>query len=85
MPENVAIDFSQFPDSRGHFGPYGGQFVAETRMECIVYRDLEDVRHALRLDGKTKLLSCVATDRDTVKTVLLELLYSILKEMESGK
>jgi hypothetical protein len=47
--------------------------------------DLEDVRHALRLDKETKLLPCVATSRDTVKTVLLELLYSILKEMESGK
>jgi len=35
MPENVAIDFSQFPDSRGHFGPYGGQFVAETLMEAL--------------------------------------------------
>jgi signal recognition particle receptor subunit beta len=47
--------------------------------------ELDDVRHALRLDAKTKLLPCVATDRSTVKTVLLELLYSILKEMESGK
>jgi len=25
-------DFSQFPDQRGHFGPYGGLFVAETLM-----------------------------------------------------
>ena len=35
MPDNIAIDFSQFPDSRGHFGPYGGQFVAETLMEAL--------------------------------------------------
>ena len=27
-----SIDFSRFPDERGHFGPYGGQFVAETLM-----------------------------------------------------
>jgi len=46
--------------------------------------ELEDMRHALRLDAKVKLLPCVATNRDTVKTVLLELLYSILTEMESG-
>jgi signal recognition particle receptor subunit beta len=47
--------------------------------------DLDDMRHALRLDSKTKLLPCVATDRHVVKNVLLELLYSILEEMENGK
>ncbi|MFO0042701.1 MAG: tryptophan synthase subunit beta [Pseudomonadota bacterium] len=26
------IDFSQWPDARGHFGPYGGAYVAETLM-----------------------------------------------------
>jgi signal recognition particle receptor subunit beta len=46
--------------------------------------DLDDMRHALRLDSKVKLLPCVATDRNTVKNVLLELLYSILAEMEGG-
>src|SRR4026208_592113 len=46
--------------------------------------DLDDMRHALRLDGKVKFLPCVATDKDSVKSVLLELLYSILAEMESG-
>ncbi|MFO1431108.1 MAG: tryptophan synthase subunit beta [Candidatus Competibacteraceae bacterium] len=35
MPEHKAIDFSQFPDTRGHFGPYGGQFVAETLMAAL--------------------------------------------------
>jgi hypothetical protein len=45
--------------------------------------DLEDMRHVLRLDSKVKLLPCVATKRDTVKEVLLELLYSILEEMET--
>jgi hypothetical protein len=42
------------------------------------------MRHALRLDSRVKLLPCVATDRNTVKNVLLELLYSILAEMEGG-
>jgi signal recognition particle receptor subunit beta len=46
--------------------------------------DLEDMRIALRLDPKVKLLPCVATNKDTVKTTLLELLYSILAEMESS-
>ena len=46
--------------------------------------ELEDMRHALRLDSRVKLLPCVAMDRNTVKNVLLELLYSILAEMEGG-
>ncbi|OGO24404.1 MAG: GTP-binding protein [Chloroflexi bacterium RBG_16_51_16] len=45
----------------------------------------EDIRHALRLESKVKILPCVATERDTVKAVLLELLYNILEEMEPGK
>lgn len=29
------IDYYCYPDSKGHFGPYGGQFVAETLMEPL--------------------------------------------------
>jgi len=47
--------------------------------------DIDDMRIALRLDPKVKFLPCVATDKETVKTVLLELLYSILAEMEGDK
>jgi len=47
--------------------------------------ELEDVRHALRLDAKTKLLPCIATNKAQVKQVLLELLYSILAEMDSSR
>jgi hypothetical protein len=46
--------------------------------------DIEDLRNVLRLETKVKLISCVATDRDSVKAILLELLYSILAEMENG-
>ncbi len=47
--------------------------------------DLEDIRIALRLSPKVKLLPCVAVDKEAVKAVLLEFLYSILAEMdESG-
>jgi uncharacterized protein len=45
--------------------------------------DPEDLRIALRIEEEVKLLPCVATDKESVKTVLLELLYSILEEMES--
>ncbi len=47
--------------------------------------DVSDMRHALRLDTKVKILPCTAIARDSVKTVLLELLYSILAEMEHGE
>lgn len=46
--------------------------------------DLEDMRISLRLEPNVKLLPCVAKDKESVKTVLLELLYSVLAEMESG-
>ncbi len=47
--------------------------------------DLDDMRLALRLDPKVKLLTCVATNKEKVKSVLLELLYGILAEMEEGR
>jgi len=39
----------------------------------------EDIRYALKLDGSIKVLPCVATDKASVKNILLELLYSILE------
>jgi hypothetical protein len=42
----------------------------------------EDLRIALKIDPKVKVLPCVATDKEKVKAVLLELLYSILEVME---
>jgi small GTP-binding protein len=47
--------------------------------------EVDDIRIALRLSDKVKLLPCSALDREAVKNVLLELLYSILAEMESGQ
>ena len=38
----------QLPDARGHFGPYGGRFVAETLMEPL--RRLEEAYFSLRDD-----------------------------------
>ena len=32
MPINEEMNFTAMPDARGHFGPYGGVFVAETLM-----------------------------------------------------
>lgn len=43
----------------------------------------DDLRIALRIDENVKLLPCVARDKEKVKAVLLELLYSILEEMDT--
>jgi len=41
----------------------------------------DDLRIALRVRPDVKLLPCVATDKESVKGVLLELLYTILDTM----
>jgi signal recognition particle receptor subunit beta len=58
--------------------------VAANKQDCQDAWDVDDLRHALRLDPKIKILPCVATNKPMVKKVLLELLYSILNEMEKG-
>jgi hypothetical protein len=40
------------------------------------------MRIVLRVDSEIKVVPCVAQDKETVKDVLLELLYSILALME---
>jgi uncharacterized protein len=59
--------------------------VAANKQDVKDAWEVDDMRHALRLDSKVKLVPCIATDRDSVKTILLELLYSILSEMENGE
>jgi small GTP-binding protein len=58
--------------------------VAANKQDLEDAWELDDMRIALRLDPKLKFLPCVATDKDSVKNVLLELLYSILAEMEAA-
>ncbi len=55
--------------------------VAANKQDSADAWDLDDLRIALRLDPAIKLLPCVAKDRESVKSVLLELLYAILDEM----
>jgi signal recognition particle receptor subunit beta len=45
----------------------------------------DDLRIALRIDPKVKLLPCVAVDKDSVKEVLLELLYTILDSIDEDE
>ncbi|MDX1663853.1 MAG: ATP/GTP-binding protein [Candidatus Promineifilaceae bacterium] len=42
----------------------------------------EDLRIILRLRPEVKVLPCVALDKESVKNVLLELLYSVLERMD---
>ena len=56
--------------------------VAANKQDMENAWEIDDMRVALRLDPKVKLLPCIATRKDDVKKVLLELLYSILAEME---
>lgn len=58
--------------------------VAANKQDMNDAWEIEDMRHALRLDPAIKLMPCIATDRNSVKEILLELLYSILAEMGKG-
>jgi hypothetical protein len=59
--------------------------VAANKQDIPEAWSVEDLRIALKLDPSTKCLPCVANDKETVKTVLLELLNSILQEIEGGE
>ncbi len=59
--------------------------VAANKQDLKDAWELDDMRVALRLDPKVKFLPCVARDKESVKKVLLELLYTILAEMELNK
>lgn len=56
--------------------------VAANKQDLSDAWETDDMRIALRLDPHVKMLDCVATHKDSVKKVLLQLLYSILEEME---
>jgi len=58
--------------------------VAANKQDKADAWDIVDMRHVLRLSPEVKLLSCVAIDKESVKTIILELLYNILEEMEKG-
>jgi small GTP-binding protein len=57
--------------------------VAANKQDMEDAWDVDDLRIALKLDESIKLLPTVASDKESVKTVLLELLYSILEEMKA--
>lgn len=56
--------------------------VAANKQDLEDAWDPTDLRIALRIPNEIKMVPCVATDQESVKQVLLELLYSILSLME---
>jgi uncharacterized protein len=57
--------------------------VAANKQDMSEAWPAEDLRIALRIEDNVKLLPCVARNKETVKQVLLELLYAILEEMDT--
>jgi hypothetical protein len=51
--------------------------VAANKQDMADAWSAEDLRIALKVRPEIKLLPCVAIDKESVKNVLLELLYSI--------
>jgi small GTP-binding protein len=58
--------------------------VAANKQDSPEAWTVDDLRIALKLDPSVKCLPCIAQKKDTVKTVLLELLGSVLAEIEGG-
>lgn len=59
--------------------------VAANKQDSPDAWDVEDLRLALRIDPKIKVLPCVAMKKSSVKNVLLELLYEILEEIDMNQ
>jgi len=56
--------------------------VAANKQDKLDAWEINDMRIALRLESRVKLLNCIAIEKDAVKSIILELLYSILEEMK---
>ncbi len=56
--------------------------VAANKQDMEDAWDPEDLRIALRIPQEIKVLPCVATDKESVRQVLLELLFSVLEVMD---
>ena len=56
--------------------------VALNRAEGLEPADEERVRSVLELDPQVPVVPCDATDRESVKSVLLSLLYTVVDTLE---
>ena len=53
--------------------------IAANKQDLTDAWEPNDLKIILRLDSKIKVLPCIAFDKESVKNILLELLYSILE------
>jgi len=58
--------------------------VACNRSDSLAPDDEERLRDSLGLDPGVRLVPCDVTDRESVKTVLLALLYAVLESIDPG-
>lgn len=58
--------------------------VAANKQDLDEAWEVEDMRIALRLEVGVPLLPCVSVEKTSVKEVLIELLASILREIDAG-
>lgn len=56
--------------------------VAANKQDHVDAWEPDDLRIILNLQNDVKVLPCVAFDKESVKNVLLELLYSVLERMD---
>lgn len=56
--------------------------VAANKQDMADAWEPEDLRIILRIKPDVKVLPCVARDKESVKNVLLELLYSVLEQLD---
>ena len=58
--------------------------IAASKQDLDEAWDMEDMRIALRLDPEDILLPCTALDKESVKDTILELLESIIAELDNN-
>gem|GEM_PF-6373091 len=70
--QNNVIDYTRYPDARGHFGIHGGRFVSETLMAAL--EDLENLYNRMKNDEQ------FLAEFDLVKDGLLQKLAPVSME-----
>jgi uncharacterized protein len=71
-------------DTFRHYSPVP-YIVAANKQDLDDAWPADDLRIVLKVEDGVKVVPCVATERETVKEVLLELLYSILEIMDQAE
>jgi hypothetical protein len=58
--------------------------VVANKQDCEDAWNMEDIRNVLQLGDEVKFMPCVATEFESVRSVLLELMSTILAELDEG-